>query len=291
MTDGPPFTIHALQAAVRNLTYTALPADTRIVRPMSSPSLSLPDLAPARVPRRSLVASTVPVASVDARTRDAAFALFAGAYEGVSRARFERDLAEKQYVILLRDGASGALKGFSTVLVRDVVTGGRATTIVFSGDTVVDRAYWGQKQLQLAFVRLMVALRLRAPRRRLCWFLLSKGWRTYLLLANAFPRSVPRHDVADDAGLRAMLDALASERYGDDYDGAHGVVRHATPHERVRDGVAPVTPALLGNPHVRFFVARNPDHASGVELACLADVRLRDLARAAARALAARLVR
>ena len=44
-----------------------------------------------------------------------------------------------------------------------------------------------------------------------------------------------------------------------------------------------MTEAALANPHVCFFVARNPEHASGVELACLADVRLRDLARAVVR--------
>jgi hypothetical protein len=48
----------------------------------------------------------------------------------------------------------------------------------------------------------------------------------------------------------------------------------------VRDGIAPLTADALRNRHVRFFVERNPDHGSGDELACLADVRLRDLARA-----------
>jgi uncharacterized membrane protein len=246
-----------------------------------SSSLSLHDVtaAPAEW-RKTLVAHTTTVASLDARTRDAAFALFAHAYENVSRERFERDLAGKQHVILLRDGESGALRGFSTVCVRDVVTTGGTMTVVFSGDTVIDRAYWGQKQLQLAFARLMVSLKLRAPLRPLSWFLLSKGYRTYLLLANAFPHSVPRAGVPDDVRLRGVLDDLATERFGAQYDRTAGVVRYDDPHERVREGLAPVTAAVLANPHVRFFVKRNPEHAAGVELACLADVRLVDLARA-----------
>ena len=233
--------------------------------------------------RRSLVAQTVPAASLDARTLDAAFAVFRSAYENVSRERFEHDLQEKQYVILLRDRDTGALKGFSTVLVRSIEAPDGPATVIFSGDTVIDREYWGQKQLQLAFLELLVRTKLAAPRRPLYWFLLSKGYRTYLLLANAFPRSVPRVDRPENAGLRRVLDDLATERYGAEYDSAAGLIRYATPHERVRDGVAPVTPSVLENPHVRFFVARNPDHADGVELACLADVRLRDLARAAVR--------
>ena len=254
-------------------------------------SVSLPNLTGSLARRRALVARTVGVASVDARTRDAAFALFRTAYENTSRERFERDLEEKQHVILLHDRASGALKGFSTVQVREVDSGGRRTTVVFSGDTVIDREYWGQKQLQLAFARLLVALKLRAPWRPVRWFLLSKGYRTYLLLAHAFPRSVPRHDAPDDPAMRSLLDDLALARFGAQYDPAAGVVRYATPHERVRQGVAPVTPALLDNAHVRFFHERNPRHAEGEELACLADVRLIDVARSAARFLVARAVR
>lgn len=249
-----------------------------------SSSLSLPHFRiPAPVRRRTLVAHTVAAAALDAGSLDAAFALFAQAYDNVSRERFEQDIGDKQHVILLRDRASGALKGFSTVQVRDVETPSGAMTVVFSGDTVIDRAYWGQKQLQLAFVRLLVTLKLRAPWRPLSWFLLSKGYRTYLLLANAFPHSVPRAGVTDDASLRTVLDDLASARYGAQYDRDEGVVRYARPHERVRDGLAPITPAMLSNPHVRLFVERNPAHADGVELACLADVRLLDLTRAAMR--------
>ena len=234
---------------------------------------------PASPPR--LRASIVPPHAMDAATRDAAFALFRAHYDGAIRERFERDLGEKQRVILLRD-EQGTLRGFSTVLQREVRVGGRMATMVFSGDTVIDRACWGQKRLQSAFAGLLLRLRLRHPRRPLYWFLISKGWRTYLLMANHFPRSVPRWDLPDPPELRAALDQLAAERFGAEYDAAAGIVRYATPHERVRDGVAPVEGALLANPHVRFFVERNPGHARGDELACLAQVRVRDLARVAA---------
>lgn len=246
---------------------------------MSSTSATLDTLASPAARRRSLVARTVAVPALDAATRDAAFALFRSSYDGTSRARFEHDLAEKQHIILLHDRESGALKGFSTVLVRAIDSPRGPATVVFSGDTVIDREYWGQKQLQLAFARLLAVLKLRAPARPLYWFLISKGYRTYLLLANAFPRAVPRAGVDEEPGLRAMLDRLASERFAAQYDAVRGVVRYDTPHERVRDGIAPVTADALANRHVRFFVERNPEHGSGVELACLADVRIRDLAR------------
>lgn len=224
---------------------------------------------------RRLAARVVQVSLLDARLREDAFELFRQSYADACRARFELDLAGKQLVILLTDRRSGALKGFSTIHVH----ADAQATIVFSGDTVVDREYWGQKQLQAAFVRVLLTLKLRAPLRPLYWFLISKGWRTYLLVANGFARAIPRHDRPDDPTLRRALDALASARFGDQYDAATSIIRYETRHERVRDGLAPVPEDLRQHPHVRFFLERNPGHERGEELACLAEVRLVDLAR------------
>ena len=87
---------------------------------MSGTSATLDRIARPAAPQSGLVAHTVTVAELDEATRDAAFHLFRTAYDGTSRERFEHDLAEKQHVILLYDRESGALKGFSTVLVRQV---------------------------------------------------------------------------------------------------------------------------------------------------------------------------
>ena len=236
--------------------------------------------------RRSLIASTVATSSLDQRTISDAFVLFERAYEGADRARFAIDLAEKQLVILLRDRDSGALKGFSTVLLHEL-DGKRPAIVAFSGDTVIDREYWGQKQLQIAFSMLLVRLKLQAPRRRVYWFLISKGYRTYLLLANSFTRAVPRYYRGADDELQQRLHQLASTRFGTQYDPSSGVIRYDVAHERVREGLAPVTGRLRSNPHVRFFVERNPGHVRGDELACLAQVRFRDLARIGGRLLIA----
>lgn len=239
---------------------------------------------------RRLAASTVPVRSLTPALRDEAFALFEESYAGTDRARFESDLEDKQRIILLRDRDTGRLRGFSTVRIDPVRTP-RAGRVIFSGDTVIHRDYWGQKQLQRAFTRILLEAKLRAPHRPLYWLLLSKGYRTYMLLANAFPRAVPRRDGPPDPALRAALDDLAAARFGASYDPSSGVVRFAGVRERVREGLAPITERHLANPHVRFFVERNPRWSEGDELACLAEVRLVDIARIAGRLGAARVRR
>lgn len=230
-----------------------------------------------------LVATTLITSALNANTRTEAFNLFASTYEGAERGRFERDLAEKQLVILLRDRATQELKGFSTLLIRDVVSNGSPATVIFSGDTVIDRRYWGQKVLQREFVRILTRHKLRSPAQPLYWFLISKGYRTYLLMANAFPRAIPRVDQPDIPELRVLLNSLACDRFGAQYDVSSGIVRYADAHERVRAELAPVDDTALGNRHVAFFVQRNPDHTAGDELACIAEVRLVDLVRVVSR--------
>jgi hypothetical protein len=234
-----------------------------------------------------LKASVERTAGLDAATCDAAYVLFAAAYDGTDRSRFERDLAEKQLVILLRDARTGVLKGFSTVHVGAVPGGGvrgRGATVVFSGDTVIDPQYWGQKQLQKAFSLLMLRLKLRAPHRELYWFVVCKGYKTYLLMAHHLP-GVPRVGYATPPAMQGVLDRVARQRFGGGYDPSTGVIANVevdaagAAHERVREGLATITPELLAaDEHIRFFVQANPGHERGDELACLAPIQLRVIA-------------
>jgi hypothetical protein len=233
-------------------------------------------------PARRLQGRTVAVSGLDESTRRTAFALFARAYEGADWPRFLSDLEEKQHVILMRDLQTGELKGFSTVSVRVEATDRGKAIIVFSGDTVVDRDYWGQKVLHRQLSLLFMRLQIRNPLRPVYWFLVSKGYKTYLGLINNFPVSIPRHERPDDPRLRRLLDRLALARFGSTYDVASGIAVNVA-HERVRPGLAPIDASVLANPRVLFFVERNPGHARGDELACLGLVRKRDAARIALR--------
>jgi hypothetical protein len=117
--------------------------------------------------------------------------------------------------------------------------------------------------------------------------LVSKGYKTYVGLVNNFPVSIPRHERPDDPRLRRMLDRVAAARFGAAYDVSTGIAVNVA-HEWVRPGLSPIDVSAQANAHVRFFMERNPDHARGDELACLALVRKRDAARVALRAATAR---
>ena len=80
------------------------------------------------------------------RERREMFSLYARYYDGTSWARFSRDLADKDRVLLLRDDA-GSLQGFSTMALYERMFEGRPLRVLFSGDTVVDESHWGQQVL------------------------------------------------------------------------------------------------------------------------------------------------
>jgi hypothetical protein len=240
----------------------------------------------ARQPAGPLRATTLAASRLHINVRREAYALFSASYDGTSWFAFQRDLAAKQFVILLRDARTGHLKGFSTV---ELFTDGKAT-VVFSGDTVIDSAYWGQKTLQRAFATLILRQKLRHPTRPVYWFLISKGYKTYLLMINRCPKSIPRHDRPDDAAMRRSLDRLATARFAQKYDPVTSVARDLGA-DRVRAGLAPIDGAVLANPHVRFFLQRNPGHARGDELCCLAEIRVRDAVVTVVRAVAKRVAR
>jgi len=240
---------------------------------------------------RGLTGTVVPVGALTAIDRSAMFTVFHRYYADVTRARFEADLSAKDDVIVLRDPA-GTIRGFSTLLNLTVTHDGRVHHGVFSGDTVVDEPFWGTKVLGRVFLRYLFAQRLRRPWAPLWWFLISKGYKTYLLMANNFPEHWPRHEQPTPPHRQALLDAFATQVFATHYDAQAGLIRLPEQAGRLRDGVGAVTEALgSDHPRVRYFIERNPRWAQGEELVCIANMSWSMPARYALKALRDRLGR
>ena len=192
-------------------------------------------------------------------------------YDSTDPERFERDLYAKDDVILLVHPVTDSIHGFSTLRYLEREVNGELVDCVYSGDTVIDRAYWGQKVLGRAFLMELFKRRLRRPLRPLYWMLISKGYKTYLLMANNFDEHWPRWETTTPTREQAILDALAGELFGSDYHAPTGVVRFAESMGHIKPGLADVTTELVrSRPRVAFFERRNPGWRGGDELVCLA---------------------
>lgn len=220
---------------------------------------------PARI--FPLTAEVVAVADLGARRRDALYALFERYYDGVSRGRFERDLDAKDEVIVVVD-AAGAIVGFSTLAVDTMEVDGERLRVLFSGDTVIDRAHWGSQTFAFAWIRRIGAIA-AASSLPAYWLLIVKGHRTYRYLPAFAVDFVPDWRGGEDPALRRLRDAVATRRFGASYDPATGVLR-ATPIDgRLAPRWAAVSPREAARADVRFFLERNPGHGEGDELVCL----------------------
>jgi hypothetical protein len=230
----------------------------------------------------SIAATLVARADLSRADRAAMHGLLDRHFAGVTREQFDRDLAEKNWALLLHD-PDGALVGFSTMLVYETRVDDAPVSVVCSGDTIVDPSAWGAPTLPREWIAAVNRLRASAyPNGPLYWLLITSGFRTYRLLSTFWRTFYPRFDAPTPADQQRLLDVLAAERFGGAYDAASGIVRFARP-QVLRPHLAGIPPQRLDDPHVAFFAQRNPGHARGDELACLCELAESNLTRAGQR--------
>ena len=221
----------------------------------------------------------VAVPQLDADTRERMAALYLSIYDGSSRELFLTDLAAKDEALLifarstLEGGGASELVGFSTLAIDDRSWQGRPTRVVYSGDTLIMREHWGQQQLAVAFITRLGELKRQAPERFLYWLLLVKGHRTFKYLP-AFGNSFWPHWSIDRSDLKPLVDELASEKFGSEYNPVSGVVEFPTSRGHLRAELAEPEPEELTREAVQAFLQRNPGFRQGHELVCLCEVEL-----------------
>jgi hypothetical protein len=191
-------------------------------------------------------------------------------FQGVTPERFTADLEEKNWVLLLEE--EDELRGFSTLQIYETAgPEGAPLTVVYSGDTIVERGAWATAALPRSWIAAVRLLRERHPRGPLYWLLLTSGFRTYRFLPVFWREFRPRHDGPTPPEVRLLMDFLANQRFGPLYDPSAGVVRFPEP-QVLREGLDEVPEGRLADPHVAFFLEKNPGWVQGDELVCLTEI-------------------
>ena len=216
----------------------------------------------------------VPREALSAAQRDAMFALLALHFEGVARERFEADLAEKNWVLLIED--ERRLCGFSTLSFYETRYRGEAVAVVYSGDTIEERGAWGTPELPRSWIAAVRSLQRQSPRVPIYWLLLTSGFRTYRFLPVFFREFFPRPEPPTPPDVPARLAFLAEERLGARYLKQRGIVRFAQP-QRLRAELAEIPEGRRRDPYVAFFLERNPGWREGDELVCLTEIAYSNL--------------
>lgn len=215
--------------------------------------------------------SIVPISEISAAEIHAMYEIFARHYDCVSLEQFRIDLSEKDCVLLLRNG-SHEICGFSTQRVFRVSVEGKLVRAIFSGDTIVDRAYWGEQELGRCWCRYVSSVYWEQPEILLYWFLISKGYRTYLYLPLFFESFYPNCERPTPAFEQGLLDGLARAKFREHYRPDTGLVEFPESKGQLKTFLAEIPSRRLRNAHVQFFLKRNPNYVKGYELACVAEI-------------------
>jgi hypothetical protein len=191
-------------------------------------------------------------------------------YAGVDRAEFEHDMSEKDGAIVMLDDA-GRIQGFSTFLFIQTVYQQDEIVALFSGDTIIDQEHWGSMTLFRTFGKLLFELMDGNPGKKTYWFLITKGYRTYLMLPVFFNKYYPRYDEETPPYEKGLIEHLANTKYNGKYDRQRGIIKADSYY--LRDELARIPEGKQKNPKVRFFIQSNPGYTKGEELACVCEIR------------------
>jgi hypothetical protein len=208
------------------------------------------------------------VADLSAAERARMFEIMSGHFENVSESRFFADLDEKDVVVVMTDAQFGELRGFSTIGRLTAVVNGEPVLALFAGDTVIEPEFWGESAWLSVWAQYAFSQADRVAPSPLYWLLCTATHRSYRLLAGIFRDYYPRHDRPTPPAAQARLDALATAKFGHEYDPARGIISLVEQTPVRPERLDPATEERDA-PEVRFFKSRNPDYARGDFLACL----------------------
>ncbi len=186
-------------------------------------------------------------------------------YGGTSIDKVRRDLAEKQFILLLY-GEDGAIEGFSTIQLFDSVFRGRPVKIVYSGDTVIQEESRGQTVLMHDWWQFTCTVQRQFRGMDVYWMLISKGWRTYKLIPLFYKEYYPRPDMETPPDFQAFMDELGNRKFPGEY--RDGLIIPSEP-DFLKNAEEDVPERRRNDPDVRFFIAKNPNFGKGNELLCI----------------------
>jgi len=199
------------------------------------------------------------------------YSVFSRYYDNVKRSRFESDLEDKNWVIQLRN-QDLCIVGFSTLRTYEHSGSSGPALILYSGDTIIDRAYRRNGDLAGAFGHFLLKAVKEHSNMPVYWLLTSKGVRTYRFLPVFFKIFFPVFDQQTPEKLKLLTDEVATEKFGSNYSSDTQVVSHHGQRDRLC--TSEQDPLLLkrSDSHIHFFLQKNPGYTRGDELVCITEM-------------------
>ena len=219
---------------------------------------------------------TVPVKALSEEQARAMYLIMTEYYDNITEQNFYSDLSKKIDVILLCD-ENDMIHGFTTLAIFPY---DEHTLLIFSGDTIIEKEYWGNNDLQPIWLNTALTHAMNFIGKTY-WLLLSKGYKTYKFLPVFFNDFFPRVDTETPKEIQEIIDKFGMEHFGDKYQ--NGVWVEGKDY--LKEDFAGISEAQLKDKNVAFFLKKNPNYSCGNELVCLTELSVDNLNRAGRRIL------
>jgi len=220
----------------------------------------------------------IPISSLIPSNRNAMYELISLCFMGVEREFFEKDLLEKDYVVLLYQ--DNDLAGFSTFTIRPSIDiENRTATILCSGDTIIHPKHWGSSALGRTLIQSAWDLHRQSERESFWWLLITSGPRTWGVLPTFFKIFQPHPILPKDLLLEKWTRKLCEDRWPGRQDSMSNLIRLPHP-QKLRPPLDKLPTSRLKNSGVRWYVDVNPNWYNGDELPSLVQIHPSNLTRA-----------
>lgn len=201
--------------------------------------------------------------------KEAMFNLFKKHFSNSCCTNFNNDLSEKDWVILLIE-EDARIFGFSTIQIIKERLDDREVIAVFSGDTIVEPDYWKYNMLAPAFGYFIYYCIDKYKDRPIYWYLISKGYRTYKFLPVYFKKYYPTYKRETPVEFKTLIDHFSYLKFKEHYNSNTGIISFNGKKECLCTELLEVMECKKNDPHIAFFLKKNPGHIIGDELACIA---------------------
>ncbi len=195
--------------------------------------------------------------------------IFTKYYDNTDYKTFISDLDKKTGVFIAYRKDTKAIVGFTTILKMKMRVNGKKIIGVFSGDTIIEKEFWGKNALNNKIFFHFIKQLFLHPFTPVYWFLISKGYKTYLIISNNFLNYYPcvskeQHELSD------ITKAYCSYLFNDYYDQKNNLIDFGQNSQCLKYGIAEITEEMCRkNPKIAFFVKNNKTWAKGTELPCV----------------------
>ncbi len=207
--------------------------------------------------------------------KDSMFFLMYNFYSNTKRETFDDDLQEKDWVLMLFEKHTQLIVGFSTQMLFSYYFNNKEIKVLFSGDTIIHRDYWGSMGLSLIFGELMIRLINKYENHELYWLLISKGVRTYKYLPAFFIEFFPVFNKKTPDDIKQLMTLLGKKKFPKLYDTKTGIVRAKKNAQFLKTDYQPKREPR--KKHEIFFYKSNPNFISGDELLCITRLSINNI--------------